>query len=172
MHTSNHEALRVLSAVATIGGLLLLPTQEGHAQQDARQVIGTWTLVSVDNVQADGSKVALYGRNPRGILMFDGSGRYSLQLCQADRPRFASNNRNTGTAEENQAAVQGCNPHWGRYSVSDGAVTFQNEHAMFANWEGQTQKRTFTIAGDQLKYIVPTSSVGSGSGEVVWRRAK
>ncbi len=172
MNTPNHEVARVLSTVAVISGLLLLAMPESYAQQDAKQVVGTWTLVSVDNVRPDNSKVPLFGPNPQGILIFDGSGRYSLQLCRPDRPKFASNNRVKGTPEENQAAVQGCNPHWGRYSVSDGAIAFQIEHAMFANWEGQTQKRSFTITGDQLKYVVPAPSVGSGTGEVVWRRAK
>ena len=69
--------------------------------------------------------------------------------------------------------MQGCNPHWGRYSVNDEdrAIVFKIEHAMYPNWEGIEQKRRFTIAGDQLKYTVPAAS-GGGTAEVVWQRAK
>ena len=59
----------------------------------------------------------LVGLKTHGELMFDTSGRYSLQLCSSGRAKFASNNRAKGTPEENEAAVRGCNPHWGRYSV-------------------------------------------------------
>jgi hypothetical protein len=59
----------------------------------------------------------------------------------------------------------------GRYTISDGAILFKIEHAMYANWEGTEQKRTFSISGDELKYHVPTASAG-GTAEVVWKRVK
>jgi hypothetical protein len=69
--------------------------------------------------------------------------------------------------------VQGCNPHWGKYSVDekDHALIFHIEHAMYPNWQGIEQKRSFTNNGDELKYGVPAASAG-GTAEVVWRRAK
>jgi hypothetical protein len=112
-----------------------------------------------------------FGSNPQGILIFDGGGRYSLQICSADRPKFASNNRVEGTPDEYKAAIHGCNPHWGRYSVEDGSMIFKIERATFANWEGIEQKRTFSISGDELRYKVPAASTG-GTAELVWRRAK
>jgi hypothetical protein len=80
--------------------------------------------------------------------------------------------RMEGTAEENKAAVQGANPHWGRYSVneSDKTILFKIEHAFFSNWEGTEQKRPFTLAGDQLTWIAAAST--GGRAELVWRRAK
>jgi Lipocalin-like domain len=93
-------------------------------------------------------------------------------ICSAERPKFASNNRLQGTPEENKAAVHGCNPHWGRYAVTeDGAILFKIAHAMFANWEGTEQKRLYTIKGDELTYKVPTAS-GGGTAQLVWKRAK
>ena len=113
------------------------------------------------------------GPTRRGMLSFDSSGRYSLQICRPGRAKFASNNRVKGTAEENQATVSGCNPHWGKYSVDekDHAIIFQIEYAMFPNWEGIQQKRSYTITGNDLKYVTPAES-GGGIPEVVWRRAK
>jgi len=75
------------------------------------------------------------------------------------------------TTDENKSAVHGCNPHWGRYSVADGAIVFKIEHAMFPNWEGVEQKRPFSISGDELTYKVPAASAG-GTSELVWKRAK
>ena len=175
MRTSFMQVARILSPVAFGAGLMLLGTADGWAQKagaSAKQVVGTWTLVSVSNTQPDGKKnPEAFGPNPSGMLTFDAQGRYSLQICRSGRAKFASSARDKGTPQENQATVQGCNPHWGKYTVNEGAINFQIEHAMFPNWEGTTQKRTFTIKGNQLTYAVPSASTG-GTAEVVWKRAK
>jgi hypothetical protein len=138
-------------------------------------VAGTWALVSVDNIQADGSRVQLYGPEPQGLLMFDAGGRYSLQIFRRGRPRFASGDKSQGTPAEYAAAVQGGNAHFGRYTV-DGArrtLIFHVEHASFPNWEGADQARPFAVNGDELTYTVPAPTTGRGAtGEVVWRRIR
>jgi hypothetical protein len=40
------------------------------------QLVGTWTLVSSDQVRPDGSKVQQFGANPKGINVFDPNGRF------------------------------------------------------------------------------------------------
>jgi hypothetical protein len=141
---------------------------------DAEKLTGTWTLVSVDNVLPDGSRVHLYGSDPHGILMFDVEGHYSLQIMSAGRARFASNDKSQGTPEENRAAVQGSNSHFGTYSVNekDHTITFRIEHASFPNWEGTSQKRSFTLADGRLRYSVPTPTTGPAGaiGELEWKR--
>ena len=88
-------------------------------------------------------------------------------------PKFASNNREAGTGEENKAAMQGAIAHAGRYTVNeaDRTVTFHIEQSSFPNWNGTEQRRPITVAGDAMKYTVPTSSVG-GTAEVTFKRAK
>jgi len=166
------EVVGSLGGIALVGALMLSGLSESRAQQ-AKQLVGTWTLVSATTTRPDGTKYPTFGADGQGMLIFDANGRYSLQICRTGRAKFASNNREKGTPEENQAAVHGCNPHWGKYTVSeaDRAIVFNIEHAMFPNWEGIQQKRTFTIAGDELKYVVPAASAG-GTAEVIWRRAK
>ena len=137
------------------------------------QLVGTWMLVLVDNVLPDGSRVQPYGANPQGILMFDSNGNYSLQILRAGRAKFASNDKTQGTSEENKALVLGSNSHFGKYSINevDHTITFHIEHAFFPNWEDTEQKRSFTLAGDEFKYIVPTTTNGAGvTGEVAWKR--
>lgn len=163
------------SAVAIGAALFAATAGDVFAQKkggaSAKDLVGTWTVVSIVNTQPDGKKVETFGSKPVGILTFDAQGRYNLQVCRTGRAKFAANSREKGTPEENQAAVLGCNPHWGKYTVADGAINFQIEHAMYPNWEGTTQKRTYTIKGDVLTYNVPAASAG-GTSEVVWKRAK
>jgi hypothetical protein len=109
-------------------GLLLWvsPASRAAAQQPPLkdQLVGTWTLVLVDNVQSDGSRIQLYGPNPQGILFFDGAGHYALEILRSGRPRFAANDKSKGTPEEYQAAVQGTNSHFGTYAVESDPSPF------------------------------------------------
>ena len=121
----------------------------------------------------------LYGERPEGLLVLDADGRYSLEIFSADRPRFAAGDKAKGTPEEYRAAAQGSNAHFGRYRVDGSSLIFQIDHASYPNWEGTEQKRPFTLAGDELRYTVPTPTTGAGAagatgatGEVVWKRAE
>jgi hypothetical protein len=154
--------------------LALLSAQAIPAEEALdRQLVGTWRLVSVDNVGSDGSRVALYGPNPTGLLMFDAHGRYASQIMRAERPRFASGKKSDGTPAEYKATAQGVNAHFGEYAAdrTGGRIVFRIQHALFPNWEGTTQEREFTLEGDELKYRVPAPTSGGGIDEVVWRRA-
>jgi hypothetical protein len=88
---------------------LALPSTDAVAQQKTlkEQVVGTWTYASVDVVGTDGSRVPLYGPNPQGLASFDSNGHDILLTARRGRAKFASNNRNEGTPEENKAVVQG-----------------------------------------------------------------
>jgi Lipocalin-like domain len=54
---------------------------------------------------------------------------------------------------------------------ADKAIIFHIEYSTYPNWNGAEQKRSFTVIGDELKYVVPTGS-GGGVVAVVWKRAK
>lgn len=134
---------------------------------------GTYELVAVDNIAADGSRIHLYGDSPKGALMFDAAGHYTLQIYSEGRPRFAAGDKSKGTDEENRASVRGCNAHYGTYKIEGSNIIFNIEHASFPNWEGAQQKRPFTISGDIFKYAVlaPTTG-GAVTGEVVWKKIR
>jgi hypothetical protein len=163
---------RVLMAVI----VALVPAafaQTALGQQD-NPVLGTWTIVSINDVRPDGSKHPVFSSSLEGMLMFDAGGHYSSQLCVSGRPKFAAGDRYKGTPEENAAAVHGCNPHWGRYLVNqaDQTIVFKIDHALFTNWEGTEQKRSFTIVGDELTYRIPNPSEKGVNPVVVWRRLR
>ena len=62
------------------------------AQQKSlkEQLVGTWTLVSSDQVRPDGSKLKQFGANPRGINVFGAKGRFFLMIASADNSTIAS----------------------------------------------------------------------------------
>jgi hypothetical protein len=154
---------------------LIVSLHPGDAvgQTSTDPLAGAWTYISVDTVRPDGSRTAMYGPHPQGLVIFDGHGHYALVNARAEQPRFASNDRTTGTAEENKSVVLGSIAHFGTYVVDDASktITFHIETSTFPNWNGVEQRRPFTLAGDDLKWTTPAAS-GGGSGEVVLKRLR
>lgn len=153
----------------------VLPT-DARAQQKPselrQQIVGTWSL-SEQWVEQEGKKIQRFGASPKGIAFYDSSGRFSTILLRTDLPKFASNNAMTGTAEENKAIVQGSNATYGRWSIDeqDGMLVSQIDGSTFPGWDGQNQRRTLSIAGDEMKMCVPGAQIG-GTACAVWKRSK
>src|SRR5262245_44977178 len=167
---------RMLNTSAMIAfGFALLPSGVAAQEKSLKeQLVGTWLIVSAVDVQKDGTKVDRWGPNPKGVLIFDASGRYVLAINRSDLPKFASGRVDQGTTDENKAVMQGSIFHFGTYSVNetDKSVTSQIEGASFPNLFGGSQKRVITsLTADELKYSNPATTIGSTT-DVAWRRAK
>jgi Lipocalin-like domain len=169
---------KLLFLILVLGSITVVHAQKGKKALSEKPVqqrlVGTWALISVDNIYPDSSRVHPYGDNPRGMMVFDANGNYAIQILKAIRPKVASGDKNKCTPEENAALVQGSNSHFGKYSVDETTktITFIIEHASFPNWEGTEQKRTYTYTGSGIKYIVTNTTQGGQAviAEVAWRR--
>lgn len=166
----------ITGVFASMLGLVLLPISSLAQQQLSLkdQLAGTWSLVSLENVAADGTRQYLYGPTPKGILILDPNGRYVQMYVDPDRAEFKSGNRNTGTPEEIKKAWDGTQAHFGVWSVSDAdkIVTLRPEAHMFPNDVGRDQKRlVISLTPDELKFTNPGTGAG-GKNEIVFRRAK
>src|SRR5215469_7193240 len=156
-------------AIATV---IIGTTWTQAIAQTAKEFVGSWTLVS-STTKLDGVKSDTFGPNPKGLLVFDAGGRYVITFFAANLPKFASNNRASGTTDENKAIVTGSLAHFGTYTVNeaDKSFTFHIENATFPNWDNTEQKRAFGISGDELKYTTPVATAG-GTATLIWKRVK
>ncbi|MGO9177048.1 MAG: lipocalin-like domain-containing protein [Desulfobaccales bacterium] len=177
MNWSIKEVARVLLVVAVLSGGTLSGASYVWAQEKgsplAQQIQGSWILVSIYNEQ-DGKKIDLYGPNPRGSIILTPDGRFIYIIMRASLPKFAANNRMKGTAEENQAVIQGSHATFGKYTVASNKEHTVNVHiegSTFPNWDGQDQKRVMIVSGDELKITNPNATTG-GTNYMVWKRAK
>ncbi len=145
----------------------------GAAAETLKDLIGAWTLVSLAVEQGD-KKIEPYGANPKGSMIYDASGHFSITITRSGLPKVASNNRETSTPEESVAIAHGSIAYFGTYTFSepDRVVTVKLEGSTFPNWEGAEQKRVIAISGDMLTLTNPTVSSGAGVAKVVWKRAK
>jgi len=161
--------LIVVAASLSLAGVGLLPGTA--AARAAKDLAGTWAWVSVETTRADGTKSQPFGPAPAGLVMFDDNGRFTWLISRPGRAKFAVNNREKGTAEENQSTVQGSLAFAGTYSVEGETLVFRVEASTYPNAEGAEQKRSFTATATELRWSNPATSSGA-AGQAVLKRVK
>jgi hypothetical protein len=172
------EVVGILLAVVVLSGGMWSGASAVWAKEKpgtlAKQVQGSWTLVSV-YVEQNGKKIEPFGSQPKGIVTFTPDGRFSYILLKASLPKFAADNRMKGTPEENQAIVQGSLAAYGTYTVineKEHTVKYHIEGSTFPNWDGQDHKRTWNVKGNELSITNPVTTLGGGVAYLIFKRAK
>lgn len=154
----------------TVGGAAKVGAEQATGSL-GEQIQGSWTLVSLVN-EHNGKKTELFGPDPRGLYIMTPDGRFSFILMRSSLPKFSANNRQKGTDKENKAIVQGAMAYFGRYEVtSEQTVDLTIEGSTFPNWDGQVQKRTMTVEGDELRITNPVAASG-GTNYIILKRAR
>jgi hypothetical protein len=167
---------RNLLAAAGFGCTLVAGAAFGQqpAASARAPFVGTWMLVSIKYVMPDGRKIEPFGPGAQGLLYFDARGRFATQVMAANRRPFVSNNRMTGTSEENRMMSQGVVAYFGTYTVHTAThiLTLHIAQSSFPNWNGTDQLRKFEFVGDELRYTAASSTANPAErAELVWKRA-
>jgi Lipocalin-like domain len=160
--------------ITMLGSYVMIQGAVGQQRPLKEQLAGTWTLVSWEQTNADGSKLQQFGANPKGIAFFDAIGHYIISVMRSDRASYQIDNFGQIaqiTAEESKATALGTITHFGTYSVSeaDRTIAIHVEASSFPNWNGTDLERLFEITQDQLKLTVRPPR--GGSVDVLWKRA-
>jgi lipocalin-like protein len=126
-------------------------------------VVGTWILTGAEKLLSDGTRVADYGENPHGLVIFTADGYYSVQIYRADRLKFSSGDKLKGTPEEYKEASLSTSVHFGRYSIDPAkrTITFRIDRSSFPNQDDTTQVRPYEMNGDELSWKVAPRPDGS-----------
>ena len=138
--------------------LLMFAIAPVSAMTEADKFVGVWRLLSIEYRSVDGAIVeAPFGAEPEGTIMYDSLGNMSVQIARKDRPRFSSNERMAGSAEEKAAAFESYVAYYGRYRVDERerSVTHEVQQALFPNWSGSKQVRNYTFADRKLTLKTP-----------------
>ena len=127
----------------------------GTAEAEPRnRVLGTWRMVSAQ-LDPDGRNMPAYGARPNSLLVFTPDMHFIEVLTDADVPKFASNVRGEGTAEENATAMAGSIGFFGTYAVDANGEFDGNrvEGSTFPNWVGSVRTRRelrLRVEGDRM----------------------
>ncbi|MBU6508520.1 MAG: lipocalin-like domain-containing protein [Alphaproteobacteria bacterium] len=147
------------------------PAQQNSLKQ---QIVGTWSYVSVEITKSDGSRVQTFGDKPNGVAVFERNGHFVIALTRSKLPKFASNNRLNGTAEENQAIVRGSLTQFGTYTVNDAdhSLMLHVTGSSYPNIVGTDRKFIITaITKTEMKWTIPAATSG-GTATTVLKRSE
>lgn len=134
---------RRLAAVLALSAMALLsgcgPTEPPVAI--ASGLVGTWTLVSVEERRPSGETVQWLGPKPLGLLLYDRAGNMSVQIM-----RDPSLPRASGDPEDGYLA------YFGRYEVreSEARVVHRVVGSMRPSEIGAEYTRSVRLSGDRL----------------------
>ena len=152
-----------------------LSASDALAQQKSlkEQLVGTWTLVSSDQVRPDGTKLRQFGSDPKGINVFDANGRFFVMIASADNLQIASKDPSKTKFEEDGLIVKSI-AYYGTYTVNEDVkvISLHLDASTFPNQVGTDQKRIITsLTADELKYSSPAAISGVQVHQV-WKRAQ
>ena len=172
----NRRATLAMTTTALLCLAVGLSASDSLAQQKSlkEQLVGTWTLVSSDQVRPDGSKLKQFGANPKGINVFDANGRFFLMVASADNSKIASKDPSKTNSEEVGGLIVESIAYYGTYTVNEEVkvIILHLDASTFPNQIGTDQKRTITsLTADELKYSSPAAMSGVQVHQV-WKRAE
>jgi Lipocalin-like domain len=171
----NRRTTIAMTTTALFCSAVGLSTSASLAQQQPLkgQLIGTWTLVSSDQVRPDGTRLKKFGANPTGINVFDANGRFFIMIASADNSQIASNDPRGTNSEESGALIVESIAYYGTYTVNeaDRFIMLHLDASTFPNQIGTDQKRIVTIlTPNELKYSIP-AAISDVPIYQVWMRA-
>jgi len=159
-------------ATVTVLGLALLPSRLSSQQGTLKeQLVGTWTIVSWEEISPNGTKRQI--ANPKGFLIFDSGGRYAQVIARADRPKFKSPGE--PTVEELAAATEDfftANAGTWRVSEAERLLIQLFEAALRPDNEGTLFRSGISLSGDELRLVSVRPLPTGARIDVQYRRAK
>jgi hypothetical protein len=161
------------AAIWIVMGASAMASETQAFSLQGNALMGTWVMTSAYEILADGTRTTNYGEHPKGLLMIDKDGRYSLQIFRPNRPKFAAGDKTRGTAQEYRETVLGSSTHTGRIELDavKHQLIFKIDAASYPNWEGTQQLRDYTFKDGSLTYSVPASASGNGTiAYSIWQR--
>lgn len=142
--------------------------------QKNNKVAGTWLMVSAQ-LDPNGKNLPLYGPTPKGIVIFTEDFYFTDVIVNPDIPKFKSNDRLSGTPEENKAAMSGSLGVYGTYTV-DSEGDFLNEHIIastFPNWIDIRRDRSLITETVDSDKMTEKLKLDDGTDVVIiWRKVK
>jgi len=161
-------------AAIPLAVLLLLPgTAPGQQKSPRDQLVGVWVLARHETTLQDGTKRQQFGAYPKGMLILDAGGNYTQILVHQDLPKFRSNDRRQGTADEYAATAKGSVANFGTWTVDEAGktLTYHIVGSTFPNQAGTEMKTVVSLARDEWTSTIPRTTSGRQS-VMVWKRVK
>ena len=138
-----------------------------------QRFIGTWRLVSEENISADG-KVSfdpVSGPHGVGYLIYDPNGHMCVGLMNPDRPKWTE--PKDLTDKEKIALFDSFYAYCGRYEIKEKEHIMMHlpELASTPDYVGTDQPRPYTFDGDRMTFAGKDTRKG-GSWRITWEKVQ
>jgi hypothetical protein len=137
----------------------LAATLSGHAGQAQttsanNPLVGTWTLASYSNKDAQGNEIHPWGSKPVGAYMFGPDGYFLETIINEEKA---------------DASVD----YFGTYTVEDGKILkLHIINCTAPQFRGKDLQREITLSDNRFSTRNPNPSVGGGTVTITWQRVK
>jgi len=126
-----------------------MSSEKSHSEQN--QVIGTWKLISAEDVNPKTGQWVPYtfGNPPSGYFIYDDTGHASIQIMTTPPQQIATTDDGPTPAEA-LAIFNAYIAYYGSYTVDSANITVQVEGALDPSQVGTAQVRPYEVSGDTL----------------------
>ena len=128
---------------------------------DAKQIIGTWKLVSYSCKDENGKIGYPLGENALGYIIYTADGYMSVSMSSNNRPNRASNDLIGGTNEEKVAEAETYITYCGTYEFYEDRVVHNIKMALFPNRIGTSQTRYYKVNGNRITLTTSPISINN-----------
>lgn len=166
-----HQKLLLSLLIAGLVFIFPLTRPQGQvfAGSEARDLIGTWELLSWKQRSSDGTIKYPMGETPVGLLIYDGMGNFSLQIMDDFRPTFEEGYDQT-SLEELKSVYKTYSAMFGRYTIDTSAKTIDIQVRGITNpsYLSSELTRYYKLKGDTLILSLDKGRKNNTS----WKRVK
>jgi hypothetical protein len=142
------------------------------ATASEQEILGAWSLLSIEDRRENGEIVHWMGRKPTGLIIYDASGYMSVQFMRDPRPVFTTT-YSQAAPDEVRKAYQGYFGYFGTYEVNaeKRLITHHLRGSLRPDEVGIDYDRYFRVDGDRLilTMMVPGKEPGR-SRTLKWAR--
>ena len=158
-----------LIAIFGLVALVVLSACGGGATADPEsQFAGGWTLVKIEQFDADGELRAPPIENRVGYIIYDPAGYMGVTIMQPDRRPYASTQL---TTEEGLASYSTYSSYFGTFTVNEaeGFLTHHLEGSLNTLGAGSDYERFYTFSGNRLTLQPPAGENGNKT-QLTWEK--
>jgi hypothetical protein len=115
------------------------------AQDAAKQLVGTWKLISAPTKSEGGDTIDAFGPNPKGRLVLTSDGHMIVIITRADRGPAKN-------SDEKAALLDSMLAYSGKYTIDGDRIINRVDISHTEIFQGalQVQTRFFSVEGDKL----------------------
>lgn len=163
---------------ATVAVILLAQSsarpQANAVSGDRQRFVGTWRLVSDENISASGkvSYDAVSGPHGVGYLIYAPDGHMCVGLMNPDRPKWTEPKEPTD--KEKIALFDSLYAYCGKYEVHEAEHLMMHlpELASTPDYVDSHQPRPYKFDGERMTFSGPETSPQGGTFKIVWEKMK